>query len=374
MNYIYYQTKTLFSNTGDVLINRSLITTLRTYGIIRANCASSIPPTFIEALGVRQEEKIEAKSEWAFLSHILKAAVAGNRVYIVSGLGHISGGGVKRMARNITACLLFMIYRLLRVNIVRIGFSIGGITKGLALTEFLRGCLVSDYYVRDTQSLSLCHSIGIKKAKLCPDMSWLYEGNGRRSYNLTIGGGKQNVLLNFRNRKWESRTLGGDDDPLTKQILGILDCMRKKMDFTIIIAYQVAADYHYSQYLAQLLGEMYEVEFVKGQMDLDGAEALYGRTTYVISNRLHSLLLCYKYGALPIGLVDRNENMKIVSTFKDCGLGNLLINIGDNDARLDAVLSDIIAGKMKHYDYLVAVERQKRMEILDCLNSIFYSR
>lgn len=135
MNYIYYQTKTLFSNTGDVLINRSLITTLRTYGIIRANCASNIPSSFIEALGVRKEEKIEANSEWAFLLHIFKTAVTGNRVYIISGLGHISGGGVKRIVRNIAACLVFMIYRLLRVNIVRIGFSIGNITKGLAFTE-----------------------------------------------------------------------------------------------------------------------------------------------------------------------------------------------------------------------------------------------
>lgn len=374
MNYIYYQTKTLFSNTGDVLINRSLITTLRTYGIIKANCASNIPPSFIEALRVRKEEKIEANSELAFLSHIFKTAVTGNRVYIISGLGHISGGGVKRIVRNIAACLVFMIYRLLRVNIVRIGFSIGNITKGLAFTEFLRGCLVSSYYVRDTQSLSLCHSIGIKKAKLCPDMSWLYKGDERRFHNLTIGGGKQSILLSFRHKKGENGGLDGDKDLLTKQILNVLDCMRNKFDFTIIVAYQVAEDFHYCYHLAQLLKGMYEVEFIKDQMNLDDAEIVYGRATYVISNRLHSLLLCYKYGALPIGLVDRKKNMKIVSTFEDCGLGNLLVNVGDDGTKLEAVLSDIIVGSARYYSHLVSVESQKRKEILECLNTIFYKR
>ena len=95
MNHIYYQTKTLFSNTGDVLINKALLCKLREYGIVKANCSSEIPESFVEQLGIREGERINSNSELGFVFQILKDRIKGSNVYIVSGLGHIAGGGEK---------------------------------------------------------------------------------------------------------------------------------------------------------------------------------------------------------------------------------------------------------------------------------------
>ena len=66
MNYIFYQTKTKFINTGDALINKALLDTLREYGKLQCNCSKEIPQDFIEEIGIKEGEKkgkIEGKKE-----------------------------------------------------------------------------------------------------------------------------------------------------------------------------------------------------------------------------------------------------------------------------------------------------------------------
>ena len=66
----------------------------------------------------------------------------------------------------------------------------------LGITEKIRSSPINTYLVRDTQSLELCHKLGIKKASLCPDMSWLYiKGQNRKIKKTNI------VILNPRD--WE---------------------------------------------------------------------------------------------------------------------------------------------------------------------------
>ena len=365
---IYYQTKTLFTNTGDVLINKSLLGALRRYGTIRANRSSEIPASFIDALGIREEEKVKSETELSFILNILRNALKG-RVFIVSGLGHICGGGNQRIVRNLIASSIFAFYRLLNVRIIRIGFSIGPVSRGLALSESLRGYFVSKYYVRDTKSLALCHAIGIKKAELCPDMSWLYEFGEKRQ--IQVGGGKTTILLSFRRRGFAKSVSGHAEDPIAEQVLNALSFLKSRLDLKIIVAYQVAEDALFCGYLAGLLRNNYEVEFIDKQMTLDDAREVYRKAVFTISNRLHSLLLSYKYGCVPVALVDKEENLKIVSTFEDCGLGELLINIGDDSSVLETSLEHIIDNKEELYHKVVAVEAQKQKEIIACLDSIF---
>lgn len=371
MNYIYYQTKTLFSNTGDVLINKCLLTELRNYGLLKANCSSDVPKFFIEQLGIKENEKIISRNELFFITNIIRDAIKRkSKVYIFSGLGHIYGRGNKRAFRNLLACLIFAIYRLFGVKIIRIGFSMGELSKGLAITEFLRACFVSSYYVRDYQSLNRCHKLGIKKAKICPDMSWLYNHNSIRKLN-------EEVVVSLCFRNMNSKTNIEENDKLLDKIISILTFIKLKnnKNIKVIIAYQVKEDYVYSAYLFSKLRELFKVEFVDEQMTLDNAGDIYSKVKYNLSNRMHSLLLCYKYGVLPIPIVDFKENIKIISTFEDSNLHDLLLDVNNMDSLLlEDKLNQILENDEFYYDRIVSVENEKFEEINECLKDIFGER
>ncbi len=358
-NYIFYQTKTKYTNTGDALINRALIESLRKYGKVKCNCSEDIPKKFIDELGIKNNEKIICKNELDFVRKIKKATKNKN-VYIVSGLGHNYGGGFKKNIRNILAGILFAIYRLCGVKIIRIGISIGPITKVLALTEKFRSLSINEYLVRDTQSLELCHKIGIKKAKMCPDMSWLYLKEESRKINKN-----NNVIINLRDWNDEKYKL-----TLISKCEESLRQLSKKFNGNINIkfTYQVLEDKRFCKELYEYFKKKYTSIFVDEQITLNNAKEYYSDVSWNISDRMHSLLLGYKFGALPIALIDIKKNKKIFQTFKDCGLKDLII---DTYEKKDKKIQNIIDNNEIFMKKIFKVEKEKQGEIEDILEKIF---
>lgn len=366
MNIIYYQTKTKFINTGDALINKALLDTLRNYGIIKCNCSNDIPGYFIKELGIKDSEKIQSKTEFGFVRTILKDAIHSrkekNNVYIVSGLGHNFGGSLKKCVRNLIASVIFSIYHLFGVKTIRIGMSIGPVTKRLAFTEKIRGYFVDYYYVRDSKSLKLCHDIGIKKAKLCPDMSWIFDKNLIRKKNQN-----NKICINLRKSIFDT-----EDDKVYQQKMiemcdQIINLISKEND-EIIFCYQVQEDKDYCQEIYNFFKNKYNCKMVAHQIRLSDAEKTYGSSDYIISNRMHSLLFAYKYGALPIALIDSKKHTKIQQTFDDCDLHELIVDIYSGTKK---EIQYIAKNSKNLYKKLIEVEKQKQKEILAVLDDIF---
>lgn len=365
MNIIYYQTKTKFDNTGDALINRALIETLRKYGVLKCNCSDEIPEKFISELGIRESEKINVKNEIGFLLSILRdsriAKKHGNKVYIVSGLGHNYGRSLKKCIRNIVASLIFLIYKIYEVKTVRIGMSIGPISRMLGITEKIRSVFIDYYYVRDTKSLELCHRIGIKKAKMCPDMSWLYDFDGERHAN-----DNNDICINLRG----TVDFNADEDYQEKVIKKCDEIIANlyRDGAKLYFCYQVLEDKDFCNYIYDRFKKKYNSELIEQQLGLDDASEIYSKCTYNISNRLHSLLLGYKYGALPIALLDQKKNFKIQQTMVDSGLGELSIDVysdSSNNAERISQQKNDFASK------LFEVEKKRQEEILTILEYIF---
>ena len=368
MNYIYYQTKTKFINTGDALINKALLDILRNYGVLKCNCSKEIPNFFLNELGIRENERIIGKSELSFVLHILQSGIKskfnGNKVYIVSGLGHNYGGSIKKCLRNLIAGLLFLIYRIFNIKIIRIGLSLGPITNKLALTEKFRSIFINYYYVRDTKSLELCKKIGIKKANLCPDLSWIYEYNSSRKFNK-----KSNiVIVNLK-----GSTYDGNDEKyirfIKKKCFELLKLINDSMNSRMIVKfiYQVAEDKDICLELYNYFKEYFNCKIIDKQIRLDTAKQYYGEAKYNISNRMHSILLGYKYGSLPIAMIDTLKHLKIQQTLKDCDLEELSIDVyyGTKKEMLKVINYDT-----KLYAKIVNVEKEKQEEIISILNNI----
>lgn len=371
MNHIFYQTKTKYSNTGDALINNALIGALRKYGHIYANCSKDVPEKFLKDLGIKPDEKINFDSEFAFIKAVVKRARKGkkngDKVYVFSGPGDMYGGGIKLVIRNLVSGLIFPVFRIFGVTIVRIGRSVGPISALMAFSEKIRSIFLSHYYVRDTKSFERCKKRHIKKVKICPDMSWIYHSEHDAKINNTY-----TVMLNLRNSIFDDT----EDSFIDATILGcekVLEelnaCMDNKMK--LCVAYQIDEDEHFSKIIYERFKDKYPTEYIDHRMNLNELEKYYGNVDFHISNRMHSLLVGYKYGSLPIALIDTKVHTKISATFSDCNLQELMIDIYDGNIENQVVflynnLEDLLRK-------LIACEKDNQTKIDETLDFIFNS-
>ena len=350
------------------MINKALLDTLRNFGQLKCNCSKEIPDYFIKELGIQDSERIDSESELGFVLGILKDAKNSkknnSKVFIVSGLGHNSGGSPKKCIRNIIASLIFIVYRAFGVKTIRIGTSIGPITKLLAVTENFRGKFIDYYYVRDTKSLKLCHDIGIKNAKLCPDMSWLYDLNGKRELLKN-----NNICVNLKSTVVSSSD--GEDKYYQQKMVETCGKILEKLyseGSTVYFCYQVLEDKDYCSYVYSQFKDKYNCQLIEEQMRLDNAEDIYAKCAYNISNRMHSLLLGYKYGSLPIALIDQEKHTKIQQTMVDSNIEELSIDVYNSKPEQ---IDNIIANKERLAEMVFKAEKDRQEEIIDVLKNIF---
>ena len=365
MNYIYYQTKTKFINTGDALINNALISVLRRYGELRCNCSSDIPDSFIKELDIKSNEMFVCNSELSFMISIIKSAFylsKKDKIYLFSGLGHHFGSSKRKMFRNyIAGLVIFPIYKLFGIKIIRLGFSIGPFSKGLARSEWVRSLFLDEYLVRDQNSLSLAKKLNIRKARFCPDMSWLYLIDKKRVIN---NGNIVTICL-------RDSIFDNDDPDYKNAIIKKLDeCLydinHMKKNMKIIFMYQVSEDMNFTLFLFNKYKDKYNCYFEKKQLDLSLAEHYYSKSIINISNRMHSILLCYKYGSLPIALTDLAKHKKISQTLNDCDINEIGIDIYSENK-----IVSLLNNKDSVLKKLFSIEEKNQKKIISFLDDIF---
>lgn len=365
MRRIFCQTKTQYENIGDVLINKTLLSLLREKGKITAFCGGGLPESFFEEMELEKDERSYAKSQKGFVKEIISSAIKakkdGDEVYLFSGLGAQSAVGILSAARIFVSGLMFMLFRIFGVRIVKIGASVEKYSKSAEAAEKFRSLFISEYFVRDSVSLDKCKRMNIKKARLCPDMSWSYMKNTERVKKEAQGV----VAVTFRSH--------GDDillkDNCTKALEMLEGVIGKEMK--VIFYHQVEgqkSDEGVSKYLFEELKSRFSCTLEEKQLSLSTAGDVYKKADFVLSNRLHALLLGYKYGAVPLALINKKDNMKIYSTFTDCGIGDFIIDTADENF---SAAESTAEKREQSFERIVKIESEKREEIEKIINEIF---
>lgn len=336
---VFFQARTQYENTGDVLINKSLLDHLKRYATLLVN-DSDMPEWYVDELGVEETEKI-TETGGSFNRFMLKSAISRffnrdkPRVYLIAGPpGHQFGNSLGKAARDTFSGIIFFGLQLLGVKIIKIGFSIGPIGKKVEFSEKFRSVFTNFYYVRDTLSLALVKSIGIKKAKLFPDLAWSYKSLPINS-SLSIVD-KRKLLFTFRG----NIVTGHEDSAYLKKLVDFVGAvlMKYHLQYECIICYQVEMDRDFCLKIYEELCTKYNVQFIDGQIKLDTAPNLYRDSVAILTNRLHGALLAYKYGALPIIVTDVEKHIKIKGIYEDAGIGGLMI---DTEDRLSSMLGSL---------------------------------
>lgn len=101
---------------------------------------------------------------------------------------------------------------------------------------------------------------------------------------------------------------------------------------------------------------------IEEKLTLQTMPQFYGSGMFHISNRLHSLLYGYKYGSLPIALIDQNHK-KIESTFSDNNLSSLIVDVFADDNTTKERADDIILQRDKLFKELQETEEKNRKEL-----------
>ena len=367
MKIFFINIRTQYGNSGDALINRELIKALRDFGEVQAYCGPEVDRAFIEDLQLSQKEKVAVSNTFLFTMRVLCCAIKGrakeNRVYSVGGLGDRYGGSKKDVLKDFAAFCLFCIYRMFGVKIISIGRSLGKMVRSREWSEKIRSIPVNTYLVRDTKTLAYCNKLGIKKAEYCPDLSWLMPHKCEKINQRPC------LALTFR-----AAAIGKKDpeyaSAVIKKTQEVVEELQKVSEtkMRLLIFYQVESDREFAEKMYHSFVDLqeYEVAFLPDRKRLKDIETVYGQSMFHISNRLHSLLLGFKFGSLPIALVN-SKNAKIVSTLRDSQLSDLQIELEADQKKTRARLSWLYENRAELFQQVISCEDKKRAEITEIL-------
>lgn len=324
----FYKTTADFNNTGEVLIYKVLLDNLREYGNVIVDDSPRIQPLFLNRIGIHNDEKLSRYSTLSFVKYIFltgaKNIFKRKPIYFVTGVGDHVVKGNKDVVKNMMSLIFILVLRICGIKMLRIGMSMAFAGSKEKFSERLLSSVISNYYVRDRISLKQCIDAGVK-AKLAPDLSWGYKVEGINVSN----SGKKQMIFSFRDyiRKNEN---DGYKKRLYTTIGNVVRHISKDPYVEVLFTYQCDYDHGVMEEIKHYC-KLDNVTVIEELITLQNANQYYGESSVIITNRLHVLLLGYKYGALTIGLTDVRKHSKIAGIFKDEGIENHLIDINQED-------------------------------------------
>ena len=338
-NLIFFKTTADFDNTGEVLIYKSLINYLRCYGDVIISDSSNIQPLFLDRIGIKDNERLSTHTGNSFIIYLLKKCITNrNRIWLVSGVGDHKISGINGVLKNIISFLFIILLRIMGAKVLRIGMSIRFGGKLEEFSEKLLSSVINFYYVRDSISFENCKVAGISNCKVAPDLSWGYqiqcdESQDKRHY----------VIFSFRDY-FEKQSQSKDYKKKIEGVIAtLIEYLSEKSDkYTILFTYQCPQDYKFMSEIRDTIRN-YNISVVGELVTLENAHKYYGNALFILSNRLHVILLGYKYGSPTLCLSDIKKHSKIKGILSDNGLDELFIDINQQPSAIVNRLASIIS-------------------------------
>lgn len=370
-NILYYKGYTQYPNIGDQLINRSLLDYFRKHSKVRLS-DGPMPSSYTVELAVTAAERTSTQPG-GFHTQLVLAALRSlfrrdSQVYFLA-----SPPGDQTTQSFATGCKylvtggFYLLLWLLRVELIKIGFSIGPLGWMAQVGERFRALFVKHYYVRDSISLVYAQHIGIRHAQLFPDLCWSYSPKAGSTPDSGIVA-KPKIMLSFR------EAVHSDSQSATykEQLLSILQAFiqKHKAAYEFEVVYQVASDAEFSRAIYASTKDLAKVSFLDRQLDLEQA-SYYHTAVAVLSNRLHVALLAAKFACLPILVTDIKKHVKIQGIFCDAQLEHLLVDsLGERDGAVEQI-AFLLSTRAEHLQQLEVSERAYVVQSEEIMKRIF---
>jgi len=340
MNYFFYNPSTQYINTGDLLINKSLVALLRKHGQVIID-DNHKPETFVAQLLAENDQRLSAitdKSFLDFIEHKLQTS-PGDTYYLVFVPGDISAKGFKKALARVWF-VVSRLYKLKRMGcrILRMGVSLNTLDVSNMIAESIYSSAFDVYGLRDRQSMVKAARFHFSNVRYSPDLAWAYrpEVIYRDSY---IKG--KYILISFRANQYGVVHDGDYFLSIKNRLFAVLS--QSSLDsYKIVVSYQVQSDREACLELVDLFSNGFEVEFIDKSLSLDEAVHLYTGADLIISNRLHVLLFGTICKTLSIPFINPLDNKKIAGIYEDNQIYDMVLDYRNNVAELKYKLVDLV--------------------------------
>lgn len=367
MNKIFYNANTQYGNTGDLLIHKSLLQSLSDYGEVIIE-DKTIPEWYLSRLKLPHCKRLSAYTSSSLTAFILKTCLTkkkGTKVYYVDGLGHKMSKGRKRAMHTLKAFIKYMTLKLFGCKILRFAVTLGPYDKANAIAEAIISRAFYFYSVRDKESQELAQKLNFKPTAYFPDLAWSYQLQKELIARQPVRSGNY-IVLSFR-----SNSIGVVSD--TKYLDYILSQLKLLLDnpkldqYKLVVLYQVEYDKKASEYISKQLSGRHNVELINERLFIEEAAAVYQNAAFIISNRLHVLLLGAIAGSLPIAFLKTAKHTKVVNIFKVNNLLDLVIDTNESKEDLDKKLNQILDNRSFYLELVsksIDINTQQTNELL----------
>ena len=324
----FFYIESQFDNLGDALINREQLKLMAEHADVTAGI-SCVPHSFQQMMGLEflnslNLDKTSGRSR--FLLNILLKKLRGHQCYLFLSPGGWIGELDGRLnLRSWVHTLLYYMLALSGVKICQVGVSYEDLGFKLSLMLRARSRAMHSHYVRDPLSQKTMTDMSVRIDGICPDLAFYAFEDAESRHNPDA------VTFSFRADQYPKQL----ED--IKQFISLF-LAYYGVERPVYFASQVKKDDKYNKELAAWVSETYGIQASMdcGSDVIADTEALYRRSSVMVSNRLHSLLLAGSVGNAMVAAPITQHNKKITALFNDIGLAHHVFNASDMQEKATA--------------------------------------
>ena len=317
----FVRVHTQYENVGDALIVRELISLLAERMLVTVDL-SSCPRSFRAALELPRSPNIRCRTvlgTWRMLTSLIVSSLRSRPtlLFLVPG----GRGGELTRSAQFRANLLNGGYSLLDrlgVAVVQIGVSYDRLGPRHSAILRRRASRYAAHFVRDCISHDHLVDRGIRVDGIIPDLA------------LNLFRSPPELLSDPRSMAFSFRTDKSSDQGsrIAAAVAGL--CSQLGHGSRMVFVSQVERDRQFMRSLASDMATALEspVSYIATADSIQRTRQAYSGCSWIVSNRLHALLMGMSVGASPIALVDPVVDAKIIGVFHALGIQRYLQPLG----------------------------------------------
>lgn len=299
----YCSIRTQYSNLGDEVINQVLVHRLSRLGTVHVY-ARGVPEAFAEKVLDGAPGRVVRHNRLASLcGALVKRMFSARRSVIVLGPGDKHGASLAQ-AFGLRALSI-----LARARFGQVGASYRTFGRRDRIVFARWGRREPFATVRDARSVAFCKQRAGVEFDYAPDLAF---GLGCATSSDSEA---RTVVFTFRTHGPELHR------PLMEAITALAGNFRKA-DLRLVCTWQVSVDAPYMRSIAEAIGAEV-VEPADDRLSMEEAGRVYSDARYIISNRLHALLIAASCGTIPVALLSEKD-AKVAGVFRAAGLDGFI--------------------------------------------------
>lgn len=294
----YFKLRTQSENLGDYLIAQAMIDLLASFGNLVIDI-QDVPELYLKLFIFPENTQLV---QAGLIKTIIKSENKSARwIYVVKPGGYPNAKTTSRKIKLLLMGTYFsLIKRVWKIKMIKMPHSFGG-ALSFADKQYQRTFDLT--LCRDASTLETYKAADISNLQLFPDLA-MYYVDKQSKFNFSEELQKDTITISLR---YDRQT---DEPEIALKLAKKLQEQNSINNITFVS--QVMFDTELNAKIAAV-GSYSNIIYDMTNTSIQTITETYKRSKYIISNRLHALLLGVINGAIPIAIIDTEKDQKILA-------------------------------------------------------------